>query len=98
MASKIKVYSPKIHRKGTTEEGVDIEYEEISDPFMLRSPKGPNSLVQDMEKPMETTTFRMKRGNTIVSKQPEFEEEFDEKEIESLFTELGNHKKSNLLK
>lgn len=98
MASKIKVYSPKIHRKGTTEEGVDVEYEEADDPFMIKSPQGPNSLLQDaIEKPIELQTFRVKRGNTVITKAA-IEEDFDESEVKFLFEKLGSMKKSSLLK
>ncbi len=99
MANKIKAYSPKMHRKGTTEEGVDVEYEEIFDPFVLKSPKGANSIIQDMmDKPNEPTTFRMRKTGTMMTKQPDFEEDFDESEIEELFNQLKNQKKSILLK
>lgn len=100
MSNKPKVYNPIIHRRGTTEEGLEVEYQEIPDPG-AKSPVGPTSS-NDAEK-SNFETFRLKeRSSTLAQnkeKEKEAEEDTDEdKEVDVLYQELRGQKKANLLK
>ena len=99
MSNKVKVFSSTFHRKGSGEEGVEVELEELNDPI-LRSPNHKSSIKEDFER-SEFMSFRTKgRMNTINGSPVKIEdhEDYDEVEVQFLFKELGGQKKSHLLK
>ncbi|RZK02304.1 MAG: hypothetical protein EOO43_23450 [Flavobacterium sp.] len=99
MSNKIKVFSSTFHRKGSGEEGVEVELEELNDPI-LRSPAHKTSIKDNYDR-SEFMSFRTnKRMNTIHGSPVEIEdhEDYDEHEVQFLFKELGGQKKSHLLK